>query len=203
MALLSPACQAVAGRGVLPHRLRLRQGSVVSAAFRLYLLGCMSLLLSDAAAQSPRSEYEVKAAFLLNFMRFVNWPAGIFPEAGTPVKLCILGEDPFGPAIEAALESQTVNGRSIAVERLAAARGANACHVVFLDRTLPNQEQILRRIGASVLTVGETDQFLDDGGMIHFVIEGQRVRFDINARAANAAGLRLSSQLLGVARSVR
>jgi hypothetical protein len=163
----------------------------------------MSLPLSDAAAQAPPGEYEVKAAFVLNFMRFVRWPPRIFPSADVPVKLCILGEDPFGPVIEGVLEGQTVNGRSIAVERMSAAPPANACHVVFLDRSMPNQGQTLRRIGEGVLTVGEADQFLDDGGMIHFVIEGQRVRFDINARAANAAGLRLSSQLLSVARSVR
>ena len=202
MTFLKPDFRAKAeGHGFLPS-LGSGKRPALLAALGLCLLAAL-FLREPADGQAPPTEYDVKAAFLLNFARFVEWPANAFPNADAPITFCILGEDPFGQAIDTIMEGQTVSSRKVKVRRISGVPPPTTCQVLFLDRRTENMEETLVRIGPRVLTVSEADQFLDDGGMIHFVIQSRRVRFDINARAANAAGLRLRSQFLGVARSVR
>ena len=153
-----------------------------------------------ADAESPL-EYQVKAAFLLNFTRFVDWPPEAFPNSEAPFTICIYGGDPFGGALERTVEGETVNGRPVAIRRIGLSQ-PHACQVVFADRQQKDVSRLLAGLGAGVLTVGETDQFLREGGMIAFHLENRRVRFDINQSAATRAGLRLSSKLLSVARNV-
>jgi hypothetical protein len=149
-------------------------------------------------------EYEVKAAFLFNFAKFVEWPPDAFPDPATPVTICIVGEDPFGQGLDAVVEGETLNGRRLAVRRLRDLLQARDCHVLFVSRSekerLPALLAGLRSGG--VLTVGEGDGFLEQGGMIRFVLEQNRVRFDINLDAAEHARLKLSSKLLRLARVV-
>jgi hypothetical protein len=148
-------------------------------------------------------EYQVKAAFLFNFAKFVEWPPDAFPDPATPVAICVLGEDPFGQGLDAVVEGETLNGRRLVVRRLRDLLQTRDCHVLFVSRSekeLPALMAGLRSGG--VLTVGEGDDFLEQGGMIRFVLEQNRVRFDINLDAAERGRLKLSSKLLRLARSV-
>jgi hypothetical protein len=145
-------------------------------------------------------EYSVKAAFLLNFTKFIAWPAlPAFQER--PFHICVLGEDPFNGVLERIAEGESVNGRRLAAIRIRREE-AQHCRVVFVAPSERDVARTLTSFGPGVLTVGEGSQFLREGGMIAFVIENRRVRFDVNLGAASRAGLQISSRLLSVARSV-
>jgi len=167
------------------------------------LAGALFLAAPRAAAQRAL-EYEVKAGFLYNIINFVTWPPDAFAGATDPVRVCVVGTDPFGRLLDRAIEGGTANRRPIVANRIANPNDIAACHLVFLPGG--NTERIDRAVRAAaqhpVLTVGETADFLRRGGMIAFVIDGGRVRFDINLPAATSRGLMLSSRLLQVARTV-
>jgi hypothetical protein len=168
------------------------------------LLAC--LLLSPGLrvfAQSPPSEYDVKAAYLLNFTKFVTWPAEAFGTPDAPLTICIYGHDPFGATLDEILANEAVGRRPVRARRLFGVPARGGCHILFMSSAQRDAASVARRFGPGVLTVGESDGFVEDGGMIQFVVENRRVRFDINRQAAGAATLQLSSQLLRVARSVR
>jgi YfiR/HmsC-like len=167
------------------------------------LLVALTLFLCPAVAQSPPSEYEVKAAFLLNFTRFVEWPADAFADANAPFTICILGADPFGNTMDRMVAGEAVNHRRLVVRRISDAPSPRTCQVLFVGSVEADLPKTLKQAGPGVLTVGEGDRFIADGGMIRFVVENRRVHFDISRTAASAARLKLSSQLLKVARSVR
>jgi len=155
------------------------------------------------AADEPSLEYQVKAAFLLNFAKFTEWPAAAFRDAEAPLSICILGNDPFGPALDQITRGEIINGRRLTIQRIKREPPPQTCQVVFMGRAEKDVRATLASFGPGVLTVGEEESFLQDGGMIAFVIEDRRTRFDINAAAAQNAGLQLSSKLLSVARTVR
>lgn len=152
----------------------------------------------------PYSEYEVKAAFVYNFAKFVDWPAEALGQPGEAMNVCVLGEDPFGGILDRTLRDKTVHGRALQIRRLRGVGDLQSCHVIFISavesRHLPNILEILW--GSPVLTIGETPEFGRAGGIINFVIEDSRVRFEINAGAAARAGLGISSKLLDLARVV-
>ncbi len=149
------------------------------------------------AAEQPL-EYDVKAAFLLNFTKFIEWPTSAFSSADAPFAICIFGHDPYGRAIDDLILGEHVGRHSIVVRRIAQPPAPRTCQIIFLEAP----SKIPSGLGP-VLTVGEGPQFLRDGGMIAFVLENRRVRFEINEAAAAAAGLKLSSKLLSVAKSVK
>ena len=147
-------------------------------------------------------EYEVKAAFLFNFVQFVEWP-GESLRAGEPFRICLVGENPFAGVLERTIAGDEAAGRPIEIETIAPEAPPARCQVLFVPRTLAVRvPAILRLVGTlPILTVGESARFLDSGGLVNFVVEGGHVRFDINADVAAARGLRISSKLLRVARS--
>jgi hypothetical protein len=158
-----------------------------------------------AAGAQPivSSEYAVKAAFLYNFAKFVEWPAGAFPGPGEPVTFCILGEDPFGGKLEQTVEGKTVKGRPVVVLHT----GLDAlgrCHILFAGSSeRPRFDRILAAVGRRpILTVGDDEPFRQAGGIINFVLRESRVRFQIDRAAAERAGLKVSSQLLELAEAV-
>lgn len=161
----------------------------------------IALLVSCVWAQQP-TESEVQAAFLMNFTKFVEWPASAFPDSNSPFTICVLGKDPFGRALDDLLAGETVGARNVAVRRLAEAP-PRACQMVFFGGPRGEARAVLGSLGPGVLTVGDGDTFLREGGMIAFVIDNRRVRFDINQALAEKNGLKLSSRLLTVARSVQ
>jgi len=174
--------------------LRIRSGAA------LLLVAAAVLCHVPHAAASASLEYEVKAAFLLNFTRFVEWPPSAFASPDSPLNICIIGDDPFGRAIDQLVEGEFVNQHRITVERIRTDQ-PKTCQELFVG----NNGSIPTAFSAAnpaVLTVGEGEDFIRQGGVIAFVIDNRRVRFDINVKAATNVGLKLSSKLLSVARSV-
>jgi hypothetical protein len=175
-----------------------------SAKSAAALLCLLTILMQPAqAADEPTLEYRVKAAFLLNFVKFTEWPASAFPSADAPLSVCILGLDPFGGTIDQISRGEVVNGRRIEIQRLKRAPVPRACQVLFVGKEEKDQQGTLAGLNAGVLTVGEEDDFLQAGGMIAFVIANRRTRFDVNQAAVERAGLKLSSRMLSVARAVK
>jgi hypothetical protein len=168
-----------------------------------FLAAGLGLLLPlSCAAADPPVEYQVKAAFLLNFTKFIDWPAAAFPAPDSPIAICVLGDDPFGAALDQILAGEVVNGRKVAAQRIKHAPPPKSCQVLFVAGSEKDVAKIVPALGPGVLTIGEGESFIRGGGMIAFVIESRRVRFEINRTAAENAGLQLSSRLLNVAKSV-
>jgi len=149
-------------------------------------------------------EYQVKAAFLFNFAKFVEWPADAFKGPEDPIRICVAGEDPFGASLDDAVHGETVSGRRLTVQRTRSLSKLRECHLVFVPRSEGRrQSDILSSLqGSGVLTIGEDDGFLTGGGIIRFVLDHHRVRFEINLGAAQDNRLKLSSKLLSLARTV-
>lgn len=157
------------------------------------------------AAQDNPSEYQLKAAFVFNFAKFVDWPANTFSGPQSPFAICILGADPFGPAMDDALRGKTVVDHPVVVERIKDAAAARHCQIVFISGSEKHRlRDILESLkGANVLVVGDVDGFAAAGGTIELTLQDNRVRFAINTGAADGAGLRISSKLLALATIVR
>ena len=157
----------------------------------------------QSRAADESLEYQVKSAFLLNFTKFIEWPSAAFEAPDSPIAICILGEDPFGATLDQIVAGEVVDNRKVTVLRIKRAPTPKACQVLFLGRPEKEVASLLPSLEAGVLTVGEGESFLRDGGMIAFVIENRRVRFSANQMAAESAGLKISARLLNVARSVK
>jgi hypothetical protein len=157
-------------------------------------------------AQQPKAnEFQVKAAYLYNFGRFVEWPDQSGTGRNDSFEICVLGADPFGSALDATLAGETIGGKSVLAKRIAKPEDVNSCRILFISSS---EESHLKEVLAAldqtrVLTVSDIPRFSERGGMIGFVLEGNRVRFDVNLASAQDVGLTLSSELLKVATSVR
>jgi hypothetical protein len=157
-------------------------------------------------AQQPKaSEFQVKAAYLYNFGRFVQWPDESGTDRTDSFQICVLGADPFGQALDATLAGGTIGGKSVMAKRISKPQEVNSCRILFISSS---EESHLKDVLAAldktrVLTVSDIPRFSERGGMIGFVQEGNRVRFDVNLDSAQGAGLTLSSELLRVATNVR
>jgi YfiR/HmsC-like len=146
----------------------------------------------------------VKAAFLFNFAKFVEWPGSSYMGGGAPFSICVLGEDPFGDALTS-LRGKFVANRPVAVWRIKNVEAGWRCQILFVSSSekshLPAIFSALR--GANALLVGETDGFAARGGAIQFILEENHVRFAINPATIRRAGLQVSSKLLALAKIVR
>jgi len=173
----------------------------------LTLAACVAASAApNAHAQSPSpTEYQIKAAFLYNFAKFIEWPAEAFPNAGAPIIIGVVGEDPFGDVLDQTIQGKTVNGRPLAVRRLKGGQGLKACHIIFIGSSEKKHlSQVLEDLkGSDILTVGETDRFTQLGGIINFIMDGDKVRFEINADTVERTRLKISSKLLTLAKVVR
>jgi len=152
------------------------------------------------------SEYQVKAAFLFNFAKFVDWPSRKFTEPDSPLIIGIVGSDPFGALLEEQVQDQRINDRIVVVRHIQSMEELRKCHMIFVCRSEADRlGPILSEVrGDNVLTVGETDKFISHGGMINFVVVDGNVHFQINDSAARHAGLKISSKLANLAlRSTR
>jgi hypothetical protein len=163
-----------------------------------------AVFVCSLSAQGGSSiEDEVKAAYLYNFTRFVSWPVSAFSGTTDPLTLCVAGEPAVVKAVEDIVTGEHVDGRPLRVLSQFP-EGPLPCHVLFVGRGAGERtSRLMSTAGtAPILTVGDSEQFLKQGGMIAFVVENRRVRFDISRQPAERVGLRLSSKLLRVARNV-
>jgi hypothetical protein len=152
--------------------------------------------------QGPKpAEYDIKAAFLYNFGKFLRWPAS---RNQNEFRICILGQDPFGPVLDSLIAGETIDGKTVEVRRIAASADLMTCRIVFISQSEERRlKAILEAAGKSgALTVSEIPQFIQRGGMIGLVLADGKVRFEVNLTPVDAAGLVLSSELLRVAKSV-
>jgi hypothetical protein len=173
----------------------------------LCLAACaLALAPPEAAAQPAVSkEYQVKAAFLFNFVQFVEWPAAAFTNSAAPICIGVLGDDPFGPALDETVRGETVRNRKLVVERSRRLEDLKDCQLIFISKSETERiPGILDELGPTpVLTVSETPGFAQRGGIINLYLAGNKVRFEINAAAARRKGLRISSELLSLGRIIQ
>jgi hypothetical protein len=166
-------------------------------------------MISDSqslyAQMKSATEYQVKAAFLYNFAKFIDWPSSAFTDPKQPLDICVYGRDPFGTALEDALLGKTIGERRVSLGRAMQFQDLVGCQVVFVSNSAHESAADLanRLKGRAVLLVGESDGFAASGGTIQFTIEDNRVHFVINPDAADRAGLKISSKLLALAKIVR
>ncbi len=173
---------------------------------RVMAVGLMLVLVVVATmgtrAQTVADQYRLKAAFIFRFPQFVEWPSSAL-ERGPTVDLCVLDPSPFGSVLSELVIGESLEGRSLSVRRITAAEVAS-CHLVYFPAALKNRRETLERIRQSpVLTVSDAPAFLDEGGVVLLRVVSNRVRFEINLRSAELAGLRISPQLLSLALRVQ
>jgi hypothetical protein len=170
----------------------------------LTLLAWETAWCAPVQSQSPPSDYDVKAAMLLNFVRFTDWPADAFTSEQAPFVIGVVGKDPFGAVLDNTFSGKSVKGRSFVVKRLTADQNLKSCHLLFVPASEKrHQRDLLDKLrGAPVLTVGETYDFRDHAGAVQFVLKDNSVGFNINLNAAKAGRLHISSNVLRQAEGV-
>jgi len=158
--------------------------------------------LAAASPPQPLDEYQVKAAFLYNFAKFVQWPSEAFQTATEAIAICILGQDPFGRSLADTVAGRAIEGRSIVVRHISDIKQAAGCHVLFIASTENKRSPaMLAGIKPGTLTVGDSDASAA-GAVINFKLDDGKVRFEINMDAAEREKLQISSRLLGLAHIV-
>jgi hypothetical protein len=179
-------------------------GTSVSLLVLLLIAVLISGPLQPACAQPPAEEYKVKAAFIFHFAQLVDWPGDVLNAADPTLSLCVFDDEPRLHELQSTLEGKLVGTRVLHVHLLSQSLGLQGCNILFLSRDEGRrQAAVLKSLrGQPVLTVGETDSFLADGGMIRLHLEDDRIRFDIDASSADSSHLKISSRLLLLATTV-
>jgi hypothetical protein len=183
-------------------------GGATRAVKTVLLIAMIAVSVVATGAETPSlDEYQVKAAFLYNFAKFVEWPAYALPDASTSITLCILGEDPFGITLDQTINGKIINGRQLVIKRLKESYSGKLedCHILFISLSEARRLRPLLEVlkNASVLTVSEIEWFAKEGGIIHLTLEEGKVRFEVNVAAAERARLKISSRLLRLAKVIR
>lgn len=173
----------------------------IPAAACLLLSLCFSV---ESKAEETTLEFQVKAGYLFNFTKFVDWPKEAFRNSESPIVVTIFGEDPFGPQFDEAVRGETTRGRPIVIKRSQRLDDLPDTHILYICKSESHRtDQIVSRVGTKhVLTVGESSDLLRLGGVIRFVLQDGKVRFIINADAERKAGLTIGAQLKRLASSV-
>jgi len=156
------------------------------------------------AQESVTDEYHVKAAFLYNFAKFVEWPPGV-PGAPSSIAICVLGQNPFGGMLEDTVSGKNVEAKTFVVRRVSDGKAAALCQILFVSSS--ERMRLAALLGelrtAHVLTVGESDGFIEEGGIVNLKLDSGKIQIQININAADQAGLRISSKLLSLAQIIR
>jgi hypothetical protein len=173
------------------------------ARFRGVIL--IGSLLAPVAQGQNAEEYQIKAAFLYNFAKFVEWPSQTFQSTAAPIVICVLGQNPFGHALEEAVAGKVVAGRGLITREVADVKQSSSCQILFIGVSERKRwRDILAGIKTGcVLTVGESAEFTASGGIISLILEDGKVRFQINVDAAAQEKIHISSKLLSLAQVVR
>jgi hypothetical protein len=184
-----------------------RRSSARRIILAVLLAICLAAIPCASAQGRPHpTEYQLKAQYLTDFGRFVKkWGNRPMPGPDESFDICVLGQDPFGPALDLSVRGENIGGAPLVVRRIAQPLDATGCRILFIAASEARElTAILGAIGtAPVLTVSDIPGFVRDGGIVEFVPDGNRVKFEINLAIAQRAGLSLSSDLLKVARIVR
>ncbi len=186
------------------------RGRVVGAAAIPHRCGSLLLILlaliwgEGALSADGTNEDQLKAAYLYNFAKFVEWPPNRFEGDTSPIRFGIIGDERFLGVLDGIVDGRSVGGREIELSSYRSVSQAEDCHLLFLGAARSDERDELLDFfkGAAVLTVGETDGFTERGGMVKFYLEGNKVRFEINEDAARGEGVKISSRLLKLARIV-
>jgi hypothetical protein len=196
---------SVAVRAYLIDWSRAARRSSIQAAI-IAVLMAFSVSASLAAEGAAPSEYELKAVFIYNFIKFTEWPPAKLGKSDEPFIIGILGKDPFGGALDKVVEGDTLYDKRVVVRRYARIDDVVVSHALFIsfseEQSITAVLKLLDAQGASILTIGETKNFAKRGGVIGLKKENKKVVFDINLIAANRAGLNISAQLLKIAKDV-
>ncbi len=183
-----------------------RQRCCCCSQARIWLVGVLvaTILFSSVhtgAENDISLEYRVKAAFLLNFCKFVSWPESSFQESNGHLNLCVLGDNPFGEAMDA-LSGKTVRGRKLRIQYATDTQSMKDCHLLFVSKSMATRkDEIIAQLKRKpIVTVGDMEDFAQRGGMINFFMYNKKIRFEINPVAASIAGIDISSQLLKIAK---
>ncbi len=174
--------------------------------FAAALLLCRGGLWARATGQEIKlTEYGLKAIWVFNFTKYVEWPAEAWGEAKAPFVIGIMGNDPFGSSLGDLVKGETAKGHPIQIRHFKAGEDVSGCHLLFISRSESSRlKDILRSArGHSILTVGETEDFIKEGGMLNLELADRKICCDLNMLAANEAGLRPKPQLRPVLRSVK
>ena len=165
----------------------------------------LTAVVVSSAVAAPPNEYALKSVFLYNFCRFIDWPAAAFAGPNDPIVIGVLGEDPFGPLLDEAVQGESFRGRTIQIEHYRSVRDIERCHLLFVGASESARlNEILSAVaGRSIVTVGESEAFIERGGMIALAADRNRVRLLINPDTMRAARLDVSSKLLRVAEITR
>jgi hypothetical protein len=182
----------------------MRQTCVTCCTVALGLIVALHICNAAGPPDQAFDEYQVKAAFLYNFAKFVQWPPEVFQSSSAPLAICILGQDPFGRSLEDTVVGREIDGRSLAVRHISSVKQVAGCQVLFIGaaeyKRSPPMLADIRTPG--VLTIGDSDASGADGVVINFKLDGGKVRFEINVEAAEREKLRISSRLLSLAQIV-
>lgn len=190
------------------HWLKKGRRSFLSFAYVEFAFLILSLTVSASSSlgqQTKPSEYQIKAVYLYNFSRFIAWPGQRNSATTEPFVVCVLGRDPFGSALDSTLSGEQIDGRRVVAKRISKPQDSSGCQIIFVSSSEESHvKEILTALeGSRALTVSDLPRFSQEGGMIQFLLDGDKVRFEVNLKTATDAGLTLSSELLKVAVTVR
>ena len=192
--------------GSIPRRLRRRSLGTKrrGQSFGFLLIFLLFVVLGMDGAHAQSKEYQIKAAFLFNFAQFVQWPTTAFSESNAPFCIGILGDDPFGTALEETIQGETIDRRKLLVRRSQRFEDLEDCQLIFICKSEEGRlSDIFSKLDSKpILTVSEIDSFAENGGAIDFYLQGNKVRFEINPSSAQRGGLKISSQLLSLGKVV-
>lgn len=201
MAVLIRATNPLARGRTFSRKFRLIGKAIALMAFFILTMGSNR----GFPAEPSFTEYQVKAGFLFNFVKYVAWPPEAFTEVATPITIGIVGKDKFGEDLRKAVEGKSFADRKIVVRQFANDSDFSKCHILFVSASEKKHlGEILDKIKTlPVLTVGEAEGFLESGGIIKFTKKQDKIRLEIDLNAARHAQLQISSKLLAVADVVR
>jgi hypothetical protein len=159
---------------------------------------------SNSCAEPKSKEYHIKAAFLLNFAKFMEWPSQVFPDTSSSLTLYILGKDPFDEALKT-IEDKIVKKRKLVIKRTLSVEDIKECHILFICTSEKKKlSEIFTKIkDKPILTVAETNNFCQSGGIVNFIVVKNKIRFEINVDAAKRTGLKISSKLLKLSKIIK
>lgn len=170
---------------------------------RVLRIGTIVCAVAVPARAQSSLEYNVKAALLLNFTRFIEWPDRAFAGASTPIEICVFAPNPFAETLPRTLEGETVSNRTLSARDVRTAADSAGCHLLFVpEGAEARAAALLRGSGPYAVTVGESRRFEQLGGAVRLGVEDGRVRFSVNLRPVEDRGIRISARMLKLAASV-